>query len=229
MSGPLSSPATRAAWSRRGVFGLMGAAGISAIAACAPGSTPIASEEVGPFPEDLSGNAAFYRTNITEGKPGVPLSVALTFVNSNANLAKLSNLRVDIWQCDKDGVYSGYVNSGVNAVGKTYLRGIQLSNLLGMVKFQTIYPGWYSGRITHLHIQVRRSGKLLKTTQLAFPQNITKAVYASSLYKAHGQNTTIADFAHDHVFADGTGTEMLTLTGSVAAGYAASLTVGIAA
>jgi hypothetical protein len=35
--------------------------------------------------------------------------------------------RVDIWQCDKDGVYSGYVNQGVNAVGKSWLRSAPTS------------------------------------------------------------------------------------------------------
>jgi protocatechuate 3,4-dioxygenase beta subunit len=211
------------------MIGLAGAGGIGVLAACLPGQIPIATEEAGPFPEDLSYSLAFLRSNITEGKPGLPLTVNLTFVNTNSNLAPLTGARIDIWQCDKDGRYSGYVNSGVNYVGKTWLRGIQVTNTKGLAKFVTIYPGWYSGRITHLHIQVRHGGKLLKTTQLAFPQAVTQAVYNTSLYKAHGQNTSVADFAHDHVFSDGTGTEMLALTGNVNSGYTAALTIGILA
>ena len=163
------------------------------------------------------------------GVAGVPLTLNLTFVNTNENLVPLTNARVDIWQCNRYGIYSGYVNQGVNAVGKTFLRGIQYTNAKGVVQFKTIYPGWYPGRITHIHFQLRHGGKLLKTTQLAFPETITRLVYASPLYKSHGQNSSVTDNAHDHVFSDGTSTQLLALSGNVNSGYVASLTAGILA
>ena len=65
------------------------------------------------------------------------------------------------------------------------------------------------------------------TTQLAFPQAVTTAVYGTALY-TRGQNTSVADFAGDPVFSDGTATEMVAISGDVVDGYAATLTVVIA-
>ena len=76
-----------------------------------------------------------------------------------------------------------------------------------------VCPGWYAGRITHIHAQVYLndslvSGTAIATTQLAFPIDITTAVYDSSLY-TKGQNTSVTSFSSDNVFSDGTSTEML--------------------
>ncbi|HTT13051.1 MAG TPA: hypothetical protein VMG60_19445 [Burkholderiaceae bacterium] len=67
------------------------------------------------------------------------------------------------------------------------------------------------------------------TSQIAFPQDVTTAVWASSLYAAFGQNTSVTSFSADSVFADGTACQMATVSGDVASGFAANLTVGIAA
>jgi protocatechuate 3,4-dioxygenase beta subunit len=101
----------------------------------------------------------------------------------------------------------------------------------GEVTFTTIYPGWYSGRITHIHFQVYLNDNLnvtaTATSQLAFPQAITQAVYNSTLYAARGQNTSVTNFSSDNVFSDGVTYQLATVTGSVASGYVATLTVGI--
>jgi protocatechuate 3,4-dioxygenase beta subunit len=34
------------------------------------------------------------------------------------------------------------------------------------VAFTTIYPGWYAGRATHIHVDVYRSGAIVKTLQV---------------------------------------------------------------
>jgi protocatechuate 3,4-dioxygenase beta subunit len=103
----------------------------------------------------------------------------------------------------------------------------------GTVTFTTLYPGWYSGRITHIHVQAYLNDNLAVTatltTQLAFPQAITEAVYDSTLYAARGQNTSVTSFAQDGVFSDGTSLQMVTITGDVDSGYAASIVMGIAA
>jgi hypothetical protein len=66
------------------------------------------------------------------------------------------------------------------------------------------------------------------TSQLAFPQDVTAAVYNSAMYAARGQNTSVTSFAADNVFSDGTAYQMVTISGDTAGGYAASLTVGVA-
>ncbi len=187
-------------------------------------------ETDGPYPYDLSKNSSIFRTDITEGKTGVPLNLILTIVNSNNNCSAIEGARVDIWHCDKDGYYSEYNVTGYlgtqNNTGKTFCRGIQLSDAGGQVKFTTIYPGWYTGRVTHIHIEVFINSVLKCTTQMAFPDSITRTVYASSLYSTHGQNSMTN--ATDGILKDSYNSEMLTLTGDVTNGYTGTLQIGVA-
>jgi protocatechuate 3,4-dioxygenase beta subunit len=194
-----------------------------------------ATETEGPYPLlAILSNSSIVRQDITEGKTGVPLTLTLTLEDSSNNCAAISGAAIYIWHCDKDGVYSGYSGQtgGVDSTGDTFLRGIQVTDSNGQVTFTTIYPGWYAGRITHIHVQVYINDKLtvsaIATTQLAFPLATTTAVYNSSLYSAHGQNTSVTSFAADNVFSDGTSTEMLSISGDTSAGYTASMTIGIA-
>ena len=208
-------------------------------AACVFGSTCalIPSETDGPYPlYSILSNTAIQRRDITESKTGVPLKLILRLVNANNSCAPIANAAIYIWHCDKDGVYSGYANQtgGVNASGQTFLRGIQVTDASGQVVFDTIYPGWYAGRITHIHMQVYLNdavtqGTAIITSQMAFPQDVTTAVYNSALYAAHGQNTSVTSFAQDNVFSDGTTYEMATIAGDTTDGYVATLTLGIAA
>ena len=52
----------------------------------------------------------------------------------------------------------------------------------------------------------------------AFPQDITTAVYASSLYAARGQNTSVTSFSADNVFSDGEQYQLCTLTQNASTG-----------
>jgi protocatechuate 3,4-dioxygenase beta subunit len=45
-----------------------------------------------------------------------------------------------------------------NTVGQRFLRGYQISDTQGVVRFTTIYPGWYRGRAVHIHFKVRVPG-----------------------------------------------------------------------
>jgi len=192
----------------------------------------IPSETDGPYPlYAVLTNSAMIRSSIAETKTGVPLTLELTLVKANGACAVIPNAYVYVWHCDKDGEYSGYSSSqnGSHA-GETFCRGIQLSDSSGKVTFTSIFPGWYSGRITHVHFQVyltSLSSTVSATSQLGFPQVITQAVYNSSLYSAHGQNTSVTSFAADNIFSDGTAYQIATVTGSVAAGYTAKLVVGV--
>jgi len=188
------------------------------------------SETAGPYPYDLSSNSAIFRTDITEGKTGIPLSLTLTIVNSNNSCAAISGARVDIWHCDKDGYYSEYSEPGYlgtqDNTGKTFLRGIQLTDANGQVKFTTIYPGWYTGRVTHIHVEVFINSVLKATTQVAFPDSLNTAIYNTSLYSTHGQNSITN--TNDQVFSDSYSSELVTITGDTTNGYAATFQVGVA-
>ncbi len=174
----------------------------------------------------MIGNQAFYRQDIREGRPGTALTLQLTIVDVRSSCAPVSGAAVEIWQCDADGHYSEYAQPGYNGTGQTFLRGLQVTNASGQVSFLTVYPGWYQGRATHIHVDVTVGGRLVKSTQVAFPEDVSREVYGSGVYAAKGQNPTTN--ARDNVFSDGTSTEMATLGGSPAGGYTATLTIGVA-
>lgn len=193
------------------------------------------TEEEGPFPY-ASGeiNNPLNRSDVTESQPGVALALNFVVVNTNDSCNTVENVRIDIWSCNADGYYSGYANQpGVlgtqSYVGKTFLRGYQLTDSSGVAKFNTIYPGWYTGRATHVHIEVFVGSVLKKISQLAFPQDISDAVQVTGEYAANGVNPI--SNANDHVFGDSAtnlAIELLSLTGSISAGYNTTHTIGLA-
>lgn len=192
------------------------------------------TETDGPYPLYTSRGSTIQRVDITDGKTGLPLNMTFTIYNTNNNCNLLSNARVDIWHCDKDGYYSGYVNTGYlgsqDNTAATFCRGIQYTDTNGQVKFTSIYPGWYTGRITHIHAQIYVSSTLKLTTQIAFPDAINTAVYNTSLYTAHGQNTSVANNAADQIFSDGYSNELATLTAnSTTGGYNLTHSIYVAA
>ena len=184
-------------------------------------------ETAGPYPDRIGmiNNTAYFRSDITEGRSGLPLTLLLTVVNTKSGCSPVANANVEIWQCDASGNYSEYAQPSFNGVVQTFLRGVQTTDGSGQVTFRTIYPGWYAGRATHIHVQVFMNGITVKTTQIAFPEDVSSAIYRTGVYAAHGQNTTTN--ARDNVFADGVQDEMAALSGSTGSGYAATLTIGI--
>ena len=110
------------------------------------------------------------RRDITEGKPGTPLTLKLAVVDASTCRAR-SGALVDIWHCDAGGAYSGFSSLTQQASNKlTFLRGIQRTNAQGIATFQTIYPGWYHGRAVHIHVKVHLGGRVAHTGQLFFSE-----------------------------------------------------------
>jgi protocatechuate 3,4-dioxygenase beta subunit len=89
------------------------------------------------------------RRDITEGLPGVPLSLRIR-VATLPGCEAVEDAAVDLWHCDAAGVYSG-----VDGYTGIFLRGVQATDASGDVIFDTIYPGWYPGRTPHFHVLVR--------------------------------------------------------------------------
>jgi protocatechuate 3,4-dioxygenase beta subunit len=199
------------------------------------GSCIVTADEVeGPYPY-VGGELTnpLDRTDVTAGQTGVPLTLSFVVVDAGNNCNVVSNARVDIWHCNKDGYYSGYANQNSSLgsksyVGETWLRGYQLTDSTGVAKFTTIYPGWYAGRATHIHIEVYVNNVMKKTTQICFSESINSVVYASSLYSTHGVNpiTNEADSIFGNSLTD-LANETVALTGSVSEGYSGSYTIGI--
>jgi protocatechuate 3,4-dioxygenase beta subunit len=64
-------------------------------------------QEVGPYYLDDE----LLRSDITEGKPGVPLILDIQLMDAR-RCVPLADAIVDIWQCGADGLYSGFTKSG---------------------------------------------------------------------------------------------------------------------
>jgi protocatechuate 3,4-dioxygenase beta subunit len=150
----------------------------------------------------------------------------LTVVNTNSGCSPVAGANIEVWQCDAEGQYSQYSQPGYNGQSQTFLRGIQTTDASGRVTFTTIYPGWYMGRATHIHVEVTMNGKSVKVTQIAFPESITAAVYASGVYAPKGQHPT--SNSSDMVFADSLSSELATVVGDTTNGYTATFTIAIA-
>ena len=122
------------------------------------------------------------RGEITEDKTGIPLRMQLQVVT--ADCRPIANARVDIWHCDAQGNYSGYSGQGSDATtdtsNETFLRGIQFTDANGIVSFETIYPGWYRGRTTHIHYKVFLDEKTVLTSQIFFPDALSEYLYLNA-------------------------------------------------
>ena len=168
---------------RRGIL-----RGISACAAtlAGPGSyaqalrciaTPDSGE--GPFYFDPS----LVRADVREGAFGAPLDIAIR-IDRAGDCAPLAGARLDLWQADGFGLYSGYEDQpGVGiasdaAVGRTYLRGTQFADADGWVRFKTIYPSWYGGRTPHLHFKVFLQAREVVASQIFFDDEVNAEVFS---------------------------------------------------
>lgn len=125
-------------------------------------------------------NGALVRRDITEGRPGVRLNLALRVVSASTCLP-IPGALVEIWHADAGGVYSGFAGQpgGVNTVGQVFLRGFQATDEDGVARFVTVYPGWYNGRVTHIHFKVHFSNQTSVTSQLFFPADVTASIYTT--------------------------------------------------
>jgi protocatechuate 3,4-dioxygenase beta subunit len=239
-AGDKEAEMARGKTTRREALTMLGVTGVALAAGCgsdtpasptpeaspAPGTTPGAcavspSETIGPFPS----LADFVRSDIREGRPGTPVTLNITVVNANSGCSAVAGAVVDVWQTDAAGHYSQYAQGGYDGRGDTFLRGLQTTDAGGRATFTTVYPGWYAGRATHIHVEVTVNGRSVKVTQIAFPENVNAEVYASGVYASRGPNPT--SNARDGIFSDSLASELATVSGSPANGYTAAFTVGV--
>jgi protocatechuate 3,4-dioxygenase beta subunit len=224
----------------------VGAAAPQAPSAPAPDTAPVAASAVCTLTKEMTEGPYYLdgqlvRSDISEGKAGIPLKLTLTVVDDDT-CAPLSNALVEIWHCDALGEYSGFVgNNGHNEPDNgTFLRGGVLTNSSGVANITTIYPGWYRGRCVHIHVKVHTNvtltsdgsftgGQELHTGQLFFSETITAAVAKVSPYSTN--TVTRTTLAQDSIYDEGgAASGLLTLTAlgsSTSAGYAGTLTLGV--
>lgn len=189
---------------------------------------------IGPYFVDDQLQRSDIRTEPSDNsiKEGVPLNLNLTVASVGANsCTPIEGARVDVWQCDANGQYSDVsdANQGFDNTGKKFLRGYQLTDANGIVQFQTIYPGWYSGRTVHVHFTIRTKGADSQgyqfTSQFFFDDTLTDQVHALQPYASKGQRDTRN--ANDNIFNGGGDQLLLNLQGDTTDGYTTTFNIGL--
>jgi protocatechuate 3,4-dioxygenase beta subunit len=213
-------------------------------AASTSASGEIPDETAGPFPGDGSNGAdvleqsGVVRSDIRSSfgassgtAEGVPMTLELT-VQDLANGAAFSGVAVYVWHCNRAGEYSMYSDA---VRDQNYLRGVQIADDAGVVRFTSIFPACYDERWPHIHFEVypdqgsiTDASKALATSQVALPESTCQQVYAQSGYEQSVANLPRVSLSSDNVFGDDSAAKQLgTVTGSVGNGLTVALTVGV--
>ena len=163
---------------------------------------------------------------------GIPMTIRFAVLDQAQACAPFAGAAIYVWHCDREGRYSMY-SGGVE--GENYLRGVQAADADGALEFASVFPACYDGRWPHLHFEVYGSvddatsaGTRLRTSQIAFPEDVCRAVYD----EAEGYGSSQDTFARvsletDGIFGDGYSLQMGSVSGSVAEGYVLTLNVPV--
>jgi len=143
------------------------------------------------------------RSDIREDRAGVPFRLTFT-VRDDYHCTPIEGAVVDVWHADANGMYSGVVNeffdhntlrlSGEKVDNRdrpSFLRGHQVTGSDGEAEFMTVYPGWYSGRLAHIHVRALFPGAeqwSAFVTQLFLPSEFDPYVYGEAPYQGRGFN-----------------------------------------
>lgn len=134
------------------------------------------------------------RADITEGLEGAPMT--MRFAVQDSSCQPIGGAVVDVWHAAPDGTYSGVED----AAGETYLRGVQSTDADGVATFETVVPGWYPGRTTHVHFKVLVDGAEVLTSQAFFDEGVLSSIYATGTYASRGGKDTAND--DDDIFGE---------------------------
>ncbi len=199
----------------------------------------------GPYFVDNMPNRSDLRSEPSDGsiQEGIPLNITINVyrVDDTDNDGKgtcvpFSGAKVDLWEANSQGLYSGVEDDGTKGLG--YLRGYQITDENGTAKFETIYPGWYENRAIHIHLKItdsEGSEKIFEwTSQLYLPDSINEEVHLQPPYSNHGPvpMTNEQDFIYTGPSTDGliknnTGNHLMLNVSKSDGGYSGIFNVGL--
>jgi protocatechuate 3,4-dioxygenase beta subunit len=219
--------------------------GTTTSAASGAALAEIPDETAGPYPGDGSNGpdvlaeSGIVRSDIRSSfgaasgtADGVPMDLELVISDLANGGAAFAGAAVYVWHCDRDGGYSMY-SSGVE--DQNYLRGVQIADSTGRVRFTSIFPACYPGRWPHVHFEVypdeagiTEASNAIATSQVALPEDACNEVYAQSGYEASVSTLSEITLDSDNIFGDDGGASQLgAVTGDVTRGYTVTLAVGV--
>ena len=228
-----------------GVVAIGAAACGTSTSSAATSAGEIPDETAGPFPGDGSNGpnvlteSGIVRDDIRSSfgaasgrAEGVPMTLELTLTDLAGGGKPFAGAAVYVWHCTREGEYSLY---SPNVRNENFLRGVQVADSAGLVRFTSVFPGCYAGRWPHVHFEVYadRAGiadasSAIATSQVALPKAACDQVYAQSGYQASVANLARLSLADDNVFGDDGGARQLaTTTGDPGAGFTVALAVPV--
>ena len=149
----------------------------------------------GPYFVDDMPNRSDITSDTSNGvtQEGINLSLTIhVYGIDNGSCVPIKGAKVDVWHANSTGVYSAVEDMGT--IGSNFLRGNQITDDNGTVKFSTIYPGWYPGRAIHIHDKVRMvnesQDKLEWTSQIYFDDSLNEEIHKKTPYSNHGNPQT---------------------------------------
>ena len=217
----------------------------SGTSATSTASGEIPDETAGPYPGDGSnGPDVLQQSGIVRGDirtsfgtgnataEGVPMTLELTITDMANGSTPFAGTAVYVWHCDREGRYSLYSD---DIKDQNYLRGVQIADSAGKVRFTSIFPACYSGRWPHIHFEVypdqagiADAAKAIATSQVALPKDTCTTVYGQSGYEQSISNLSRVSLQSDNVFGDdGAAHQLGTVTGTVDSGLTVTLAVPV--
>ncbi|PWY74781.1 aromatic compound dioxygenase [Aspergillus eucalypticola CBS 122712] len=165
------------------------------------------------------------RQDIVEDQIGVPFVMDIGLMDIHT-CEPLTDALVDIWHCNATGSYSSFTglnpditfpeqyfestgtqidaDSGMSDVSflatddTTWLRGMWPTDEKGVTSFTSIFPGFYTNRAIHIHVQVHTNwsitsngtigaGRTVNTAQLFVNEDVATEIMAVPPYSHHTQ------------------------------------------
>ncbi|KAG7380475.1 hypothetical protein PHYPSEUDO_007177 [Phytophthora pseudosyringae] len=165
----------------------------------------VAEPEVTEGPYYVKGE--YVRTDMREQQTGVTMYVDVQVIDVNT-CDPVKDLHIDLWHANATGVYSGVVAStNGNSADKTnldntFLRGVTPTDDDGVAQTISVFPGYYSGRTTHVHFVGNYGGSVLSNNtyaggsvahvgQFFFDQDLITSVAKVSPYSTNKQSSTL--------------------------------------
>ncbi|KAJ5923555.1 Intradiol ring-cleavage dioxygenase core [Penicillium verhagenii] len=176
------------------------------------------------------------RQDMTEGQPGVPLWLDVGVLDMNT-CEPLEGVLVDFWHCNATGSYSSFTGLSPNTAfptllnelnvtefdigttdlhtdDTTWLRGMWPTDRNGMMEMKTIFPGFYTERAIHIHVQVHTDwtirgngtmayGNTVSTGQIYFDEDLEEKIMALEPYASHTEINRTTN-VQDTVYGDDT-------------------------
>jgi protocatechuate 3,4-dioxygenase beta subunit len=84
-------------------------------------------------------------------------------------------------------------------------RGVQPVDANGWAYFETFFPGWYSGRVTHVHATIRIGTTAMVTTQFFFLDKVAEYVYRNHPNYSHRPNRNTTNLTDNVIGGQGIG------------------------